>query len=63
MGEVIDLLQPLDERRITDAVREITNAETRIVIVIAASPDAVGVRSFGPRDHVIKALSEVLDAI
>ncbi len=61
MGEVIPLHQPLDERRLHDALREITGDDTTAVVLIATGPGYVGVRSFGPADQVKEAMRETLN--
>lgn len=60
MGNVIPLHQPLDERRLHEALREITDASTTSVVLIATGPGYVGVRSFGPADQVKQAMLETI---
>ncbi len=56
MGDIISLHQPLDERRLHEALREITDADTTAVVLIATGPGYVGVRAFGPADQVREAM-------
>ena len=60
MGDVIPLHQPLDERRLHEALREITDDNTTAVVLIATGPGYVGVRSFGPADQVKEAVAAAL---
>ena len=63
MGEVIPLIPPLDERRLHEALREITGHETTAVVLIAVSPGYVGVRSFGPSQICREAVESALEAV
>ena len=47
MGEVVPLLPMLDERKIYDALREITDETTETIVIITVSQTSIGVRSFG----------------
>lgn len=60
MGDVIPIVQPLDEQRIIDAIREITDETTEAIVVVTVSPAFVGMRSFGPAEKCIDGLRAVL---
>lgn len=59
MGDVIPLVQPLDEQRLIDALREITDDTTEAVVILTLSPSRIGVRAFGPDSLCRDAISAV----
>ncbi len=59
MGNVVNLVQPLDEMIIIEAFREIASSKTDAVVIITSEPGYVGVRLFGPRDKCVSAIDAI----
>lgn len=63
VSNVIQLIQPIDESRLHAALREITGADTNAIVLVTASDDAIGVRSFGPDRQCMDALKAALTSM